>query len=127
MKSVRKLILLFENLLLVGESVSQSDVLQSELVHLLIFGGIMLLPVFDHFVLQFLTGSAEDGILSDTSLEFLELVLNFLALCLLLIQLCLQLRGHSIVAVLGFFQIESDLVDIGESVKVLVFIQKRVI
>jgi hypothetical protein len=50
-------------------------------------------------------------------------MLDFFALCLLLIKFGLKLTRHSVVAVLSFFEIESNLVDIGESVEVLMLVE----
>ena len=68
MQTVSELLLSAENLLLVGKSVPQCNVLQPILMHFLILGLVMLLPVFDHLSTQLLAGSAEDSILGDTSL-----------------------------------------------------------
>ena len=67
-QTVSELLLSAENLLLVGKSVPQRNVLQPILMHFLILGLVMLLPVFDHLSTQLLAGSAEDSILGDAPL-----------------------------------------------------------
>ena len=53
-------------------------------------------------------------------------MLNFLALSLLLVELSLELASHSVVAILGFLEVEPDLVDVSKGVQILVLIEKRV-
>ena len=57
------------------------------------------------------------------NIKFLKLMFNFFAFSLLLIKFGLEFAGHTVVAVLGFFEIKSNLVDICESVEVLVLVQ----
>jgi len=49
-----------------------------------------------------------------------------MTLLLLLIELSLELRGHLVVSLLGFFQVKSDLMDIGKSVEILVLIVRHI-
>lgn len=88
-KTISKLLFLLEYFFLVGEAVSQGDVLQSELIHLLILLELTLLLHSDVVLGNLLTRTTVDGILSDATLEILELGLNLFALSLLLIELSL--------------------------------------
>lgn len=45
-----------------------------------------------------------------------------MALSLLLIKLCLEFRGHLIIPVLSLFEVKTDLMDVSESVKILVLV-----
>ena len=123
-EAVCELLLLLENLLLVGESVAQSNVLKAVLVDFLIATGLVVLPLLDDLGLELLTGAREDCVVRDCGFEFLELVLYFLALGLLLVEFGLQLGSHAVVPVLGLLEVEADLVDIGQRVQVLVLVQK---
>ena len=113
METLSKLLLLLENLLLVGQSVPQSDVLETVLMNFLILGFIGFLPVLDHLSAELFTCAAVDGVHGDTTLELLELLLDFCALRLLLIKLVLEFTSHAIVTVLGFLEVVSDLMHVG--------------
>lgn len=52
-------------------------------------------------------------------------MLDLLALRLLLVELGLQLRGHSVVPLLCFFEIKSDLMNVSQCVEVLVLAENR--
>lgn len=90
-EAVGQLFLLLEDLLLIGETVAQGDVLQTVLVDFLVVSRLRLLPLIERLLLDLLTRAGEDGILSDTSLELFELLLDLVALSLFLVQLRLQL------------------------------------
>lgn len=90
-EAVGQLFLLLEDLLLIGETVAQGDVLQTVLVDFLVVSRLRLLPLIERLLLDLLTRAGEDGILSDTSLELFELLLDLVALGLFLVQLRLQL------------------------------------
>lgn len=126
METVCELLLSAEDLLLICKSVSESDVLKPVLMYFLIFCLVVLFPVLDHLGTQLLSSPAENSILSDTSLQLLELMFNFLAFLLLLVELVLQFRGHPIVTILCLFQVESDLMDISECVEILVLMKELV-
>ena len=126
METVCELLLSAEDLLLICKSVSESDVLKPVLMYFLIFCLVVLFPVLDHLGTQLLSSPAENSILSDTSLQLLELMFNFLAFLLLLVELVLQFRGHPIVTILSLFQVESDLMDISECVEILVLMKELV-
>jgi hypothetical protein len=121
-EAVGELLLLLEDLLLVGEAVPQGDVLEAELVHLLVLLELALLLHPDVVRLDLLACATVDCVLGDTTLQFLELGLNFLALCLLLIQLSLKLSSHLIVAVLCLLEIKADLMHVSQCIKVFMFI-----
>lgn len=89
METVCELLLSAEDLLLICKSVSESDVLKPVLMYFLIFCLVVLFPVLDHLGTQLLSSPAENSILSDTSLQLLELMFNFLAFLLLLVELVL--------------------------------------
>ena len=90
-EAVSQLLFLLEDLLLVGETVAQGDVLQAVLVDFLVVRRLRLLPLVKRLLLDFLAGTGEDGVLSDTSLQLFELLLDLVAFGLLLVQLRLQL------------------------------------
>lgn len=62
METLSQLFFLLEHFLLVGKSVSQSDILQTVLMNFLIFGVVLILPVFNDFLGQFFACSAVDGV-----------------------------------------------------------------
>lgn len=121
-EAVCELLLLLEDLLLVGEAVPQGDVLQAELVHLLVLLELALLLHPDVVRLDLLPRATVHCVLGDTAFQFLELGLNFLALRLLLIKLGLKLSSHLIVAVLSLLEIEADLMHVSQCIKVFMFI-----
>jgi len=127
METFSELLLSAEDLLLVGKSVSEGDVLKSVLMNFLVLGLVVLFPVLDHLDAKLLTSSAEHGVLSDTSLQLLELMLDFLALLLFLIELVLEFGRHTVVTILCLLQVESDLMDVGESVEVFVLMEELVL
>jgi len=118
-KTISKLILLLNDLLLVCEAITKRDVLKTVLMNFLIFRRFVLFPIFDHFSLELLTSTGENSILGNCALEFLELLFNFLALSLLFIKLGLEFTSHAIVPVLGLFQVVTDLMYVSERVKIL--------
>lgn len=126
METIGKLFLLLKNLLLICESVSQSNILKSILMDFLIFQTFTVFPVFKSLLWNLLSGSAEDGILSHTSLQLLELLFNLVTLGLFLIQFSLKLRRHFVVTILSFFQIDSDLMDVCKSVEIFVLVHLNV-
>ena len=89
---------------------------------LLILQGFALLPFFESFLWNLLACPREHGVGSHTSLELFELSFNFGALGLLFVQLCLQFRGHLVVPVLCFLEIDTHLMDICKCVKILVLV-----
>lgn len=60
--------------------------------------------------------------MGNTALELLELLLDLFALGLFLVELCLEFRCHLVVAILGFFQVEPDLMHVGKGVQVFVLV-----
>lgn len=121
-EAVSQLLLLLEDFLLVSKTVAQSDVLQAVLVDLLVVCRLRLLPLVEGLLLDLLAGSREDGILRDASLQLFELLLDLVALGLLLVQLRLKLRRHLVVAVLRLLEVDTNLVNVGERVEVLVLV-----
>lgn len=113
MQAVCKLLLLFQDLLLVGKAVSQGDILEAELGHLLVFLELSLLLHLDVLLRDLLAGPGVDCVLSDASLKLLELALDLLALCLLLVELSLELTRHLVVPVLSLLEVEAHLMHIG--------------
>ncbi len=88
-KTVSKLLLLLEYFFLVGEAVSQGNILQSELIHLFVLLELTLLLHSDVVLGNLLARTTVDGILGDATLEVLELSLNLFALSLLLVEFSL--------------------------------------
>lgn len=84
-KTISKLLLLLEYFFLVGEAVSQGDILQSKLIHLFILLELTLLLHSDVVLGNLLACTTVDGILGDATLKVLELSLNLFALSLLLV------------------------------------------
>ena len=121
-----KLLLFLQYFLLIGQSISQCDVLKSILMNFLIFGLIGFLPLLDDLCTKFLARAAMHSVHGHGSLQLLELLLNLSALGLLLIELILQLARHSIIAILGLFQVVPDLVHVSEGVEVLVLVKHLV-
>jgi hypothetical protein len=121
-KPVGQLLLLFEDLLLVGQAVAEGDVLQAELCDLLVLLELALLLHLDELLRDLLARAGVDGVLRHRALQLLELRLNLLALRLLLIQLSLQLTRHLVVTVLRLLQVETHLVHVGQRVQVLVLV-----
>ena len=126
MESVCQLLLLLQDFLLVGESVSQSDVLKSVLMHFLIFELLRLFPFIECFLGNGLASSGEHSIFSHTSLQLFELLLDFVTFSLFFIQFSLKFRSHFVVTVLSLFKIDSHLMNIRKSVQVLVLIHLNV-
>lgn len=89
-KTVCQLLLFLKDLLLVSQSVSKSNVLQSVLMDLLVLQGIHLFPLIQYLLRNLLACTREHCILGYTSLELLKLLLDFMAFSLLLIQLSLE-------------------------------------
>ena len=125
-QSIGQLFLLSKYLLLVCKLVSQSDVLQSVLIHLLVLGLICLFPLLDHLDWKLLASSAVLGIHSDTLLQFLELLLDLHAFLLLLVQFVLKFTGHSVVPLLSLLEIVTNLMDVGQGVEILVLVEHLV-
>ena len=122
METIGQLLLLLQDLLLIRQSVSEGDVLESILVHFLVFEGLRLFPLVKGLLGDLLSCSREHCVLSHTSLELLELLLDLVALRLLLVELGLQLSSHLVVPVLGLLQVDPDLVDVSQGVQVLVLV-----
>ena len=121
-EAVSELLLLLEHLLLVREAVSQRDVLQPKLIHLLVLLKLTLLLHSDVVRGDLLASATVDSVLCDTALEVLELSLDFFALSLFLVQLGLQLSRHLIVAILCLLQVETHLMHICQGIEILMFI-----
>ena len=122
METFSKLLLLLKDLLLVGQSVPQSDVLEAILMNFLILGFISFLPVFNHLGAELFTSAAMHGVHGDTTFELFELLLDLCALRLLLVKFVLEFTGHAIVTVLSFFEVISDLMHVGEGVQIFMLV-----
>ena len=122
MKTISKLFFFLEDFFFVCQSVSQSNILKSVLMNFLIFKTFTIFPVFKGFLWNLLSCSTKDSVLSDTSLKLFELLFNFVTFCLLFVKLSLKFRGHFIVTILRFFEIDSYLMDISKSIKILMFV-----
>lgn len=96
-------------------------------MHFLVTSSIVLFPVLDDLRAQLFARSAVDSILSNTAFEFFELMFNFLTLCLFFVKFCLQLTSHTVIAILCFFQVKTDLMHVGKSVEILVLVKQLVI
>ena len=122
METISQLFSLLEDLLLVGQSISQSDVLKSVLMHLLILKRLTFIPLLQDLLRNLLTSSRVHSILCHTSLKLLELLLNLVTFGLFLIKFGLEFRGHLVVSILGFLQVDSDLMDICKGVQILMLV-----
>jgi len=89
-------------------------------MHFRILSFVSGLPIVDHSVTQRLVCPGEHGVLGHGTLQLLELVLDFFALGLFFIEFGLEFRSHPVVTFLGLLQIETDLMDVSQSVQVLV-------
>lgn len=89
-------------------------------MHFRILSFVSGLPIVDHSVTQRLVCPGEHGVLGYGTLQLLELVLDFFALGLFFIEFGLEFRSHPVVTFLGLLQIETDLMDVSQSVQVLV-------
>lgn len=126
MESISQLFLFLENFLLVGQSVPQSYILQSVLMHLLILESVHFFPLVQNLFGDFFTSSTENGVLGYATLQFFKLLLDFMAFSLLFIQFSLKFRGHLIVSILSFLQVETHLVHISKSVEIFMFIHRNI-
>ena len=122
-ETLSELFLLLEDLLLVGQTVSQSDVLQTVLMDLLIFSLVGFLPFFNNLGAELLASTTVDSVHGHTALELLELLLDLSAFGLLLVKFVLELAGHAVVSVLSLLQVVADLMHVSQSVQVLVLVK----
>lgn len=95
-------------------------------MHFLILQRLALFPLVPLLGRNDLSSPGEDSVRSDTSLQLFELLLNLMALGLFLVELGLELRGHFIVPILSFFKIDSYLMDVCQSVQVLVLVHLHI-
>ena len=95
-------------------------------MHFLILRVVLVLPVFDDLLRQFLSCSAVDGVHCHGALKLLELLLDLRALGLLLVKFVLEFTSHTIVSILSLFEIVTNLMDVGEGVEVFVLVQHLV-
>ena len=121
-KTVCQLLLLFEYLLFVGESVPEGNVLESKLIDLLVLLELGLLLPLDEISRDLLACAGIHRVLRHTTFQLLELGLDLLALGLFLIKFGLQLRRHLIVSILGLLEVETHLMHVGKCIQVLVLI-----
>lgn len=127
MKSISELLLLLEDLLTVSQLILKLNVLQSVLMHFRVLSLISCFPIIDHFCAQRLVGTAEYRVLGYRTFQFLKLMLDFLTLSLFFIELGLKFGSHSVVTLLGLLKVETDLMDVSESVKIFVFIKQLIL
>ena len=125
-ETVGELLLLLQDLLFVGELVPEGDVLKTILMHFLILQRLALFPLVPLLGRNDLSSPGEDSVGSDTSLQLLELLFNLMALGLFLVEFGLELRCHFIVPILSFFKIDSYLMDVCQSVQVLVLVHLHI-
>lgn len=111
-ETVSQLLLLLEYLFAVSKLITELNVLESVLMYFRVFGLVSSFPVVNHAGAEGLVGATEHGVLGDRALQLLELVLDLFALSLLLIELGLKFGSHSVVTLLGLFQVEADLMDV---------------
>jgi hypothetical protein len=93
---------------------------------LLLFESLTLFPLVESLLGNLFTSSREYSVLSDTSLQVFELLLNFFALSLLLVELGLELCNHLVVSLLSLLKVDSDLMDVSKSVEVLVLVHLHI-
>jgi hypothetical protein len=86
MQAIGKLLLLFENLFEIGMTVTECDVLQTVLVHLLVLFCFNTFPILYNFCVKFPACTTEYCVLCNTAFELFELVLNFFAFSLFLVK-----------------------------------------
>lgn len=93
-------------------------------MHLLVFTTFMIFPLFNHFRFKFHSSPWKNWILRHSFFQLFKLTFNLLTFRLLLIKFALQFTSHTIVSILSFFQIVSNLMHIGQSVQIFVLIQQ---
>jgi len=111
-ESISQLLFFLEDLLAVSQLIAELNVLQAVLMHFRILGFVSSFPVVDHTGAQGFVGATEDSILGNGTLQLFELMLDLFALSLLLVKLGLKFRGHSVVTLLGLFEVKSNLMDV---------------
>lgn len=111
-ESISQLLFFLEDLLAVSQLIAELNVLQAVLMHFRILGFVSGFPVVDHTRAQRFVGATEDSILGNGTLQLFELMLDLFALSLLLVKLGLKFRGHSVVTLLGLFEVKSNLMDV---------------
>jgi len=126
MQSFGKLFSFLEHFLLVLKTVSQGDVLQTVLMDFLVLGFIGLFPLLDNFCLELLSSAAVNSIHCYRAFKLFELLFNLGAFCLLLVKLVLQFTCHPVVTILSFFKVVAHLMNVRQSVEVLVLKQHLV-
>ena len=89
METVSQLLLLFQHFLLVSQLISESDILQSILMHLLILQRLTLLPLIPLFWGNHLSGPRENSIRRNRPLQLFELLFDLMAFGLFLIEFSL--------------------------------------
>jgi len=127
MESISQLFFLLKDLLTVSELVPQLNVLKSVLMYFRVLGVVCSLPIVNAAGRQRLTISTEHCILGHRALQLFKLVLNLLTLGLLFIELSLEFRSHSVVALLCLLEVESYLVDVSQSVEVLMLVEESLL
>jgi hypothetical protein len=65
MKAICELLLLFQNLLLVSEAVTESNILETILMNFLILKSVHFLPFVEHLFGDLLSRAGEDSILGN--------------------------------------------------------------
>jgi len=123
MQTISQLLSLSQLLLLVGKLISQSDVLQSILIDLLIFSFICFFPFLNHLWWKLLTSSTVLSIHGNTLLELFELLLNLHTFLLLFIKLILEFTCHSVISFLSLFKVVTNLMYICKSIEILVLMK----
>jgi len=127
MESISQLFFLLKDFLTVSKLVPQLDVLKSILMYLRVLGIVRSLPIVNTAGWQGFSVATEHGILGNRALQLFKLVLNLLTLGLLLIELSLEFRSHPVIALLGLLEVESYLVDVSQSVEVLMLVEESLL
>ena len=89
METISQLLLLFQDFFLISQLISEGDILQSILMHLLILQRLTLLPLIPLFWGNNLSGPGEDSIRRNRPLQLFELLFDLMALSLFLIEFSL--------------------------------------
>ena len=121
-ETLGKFLLLLQDLLILGEGISGSEDLESEILKFLGYFGLPFLPLLNLVGLDGLFGATVGGLFGNFPLKLLEGTADVVALGLFLSKFVLKFKGHLVVPILGLLKFDPGLMDLGQDVEVFVFI-----
>ena len=101
-ETLGELLLLLQDLLVLGKGISGSEDLESEVLKFLGYFGLPFLPLLDLVGLDGLLGAAVGGLFGNLPLKLLEGTADVVAFGLLFSKFVLKFKGHLVVTILGF-------------------------